>query len=144
MYALHPAVVHFPIALLLLNLLLTLAYLRSGDRFMEQAAYGALMLGWWAALVAIVTGTIAVALEWPLRPGVLVWLNWHAFLALILLLVYGRALLMRRRDPRLLAGPDRRAYLGLLVAGALLVAADGWIGGHLVYRLGLGVDLPAP
>ncbi len=141
MYALHPAVVHFPIALLLLNLLLTWRYLQTRDPFVERCAYGALGLGWWGALAATGTGTIATALEWPLRPDVLGWLNLHALFGLALLVVYGRALLWRRREPDVLQSPARRRYLALLVAGALLVAVDGWIGGHLVYRLGLGVRL---
>jgi uncharacterized membrane protein len=140
LYAIHPAVIHFPIALLLLNLLLTLRYLQTHDDFVERAAYGALVLGWWAALAAVVTGTIATALEWPLEQGLLGWLNAHAVLGFVLLLVYGRALLWRRREPRVLQGAGRNRYLLLLVAGALIVALDGWIGGHLVYRLGLGVD----
>ncbi len=139
MYALHPAIIHFPIALLLLNLLLTLRYLRAPESFTERAAYGALVLGWWATLAGVVSGTLAVALEWPLRPGILDWLNWHAALGLALLIVYGRALLARKRDPDILDGPKRRQYLWALLAGAGLVAIDGWVGGHLVYRLGLGV-----
>ncbi len=139
MYALHPAVVHFPIALLLLNLVLTLRYLWAPDSFTEQAAYGALVLGWWATLAAVATGTIAVALDWPLRSEVLVWVNWHAVLGLALLLVYGRALLLRRRNTALLDGTGRRRYVVMLIVGAGIVAIDGWIGGHLVYRLGLGV-----
>ena len=139
MYALHPAVVHFPIALLLLNLLLTLRCLRTPDSFTERAAYGALVLGWWATLAAIATGTIAVALDWPLRSEVLVWVNWHAVLGLALLIVYGRALLWRRRNPAILAGSERRRYLVMLIVGASIVAIDGWVGGHLVYQLGLGV-----
>ena len=139
MYALHPAVVHFPIALLLLNLLLTLRYLRTPDSFTERAAYGALVLGWWAALAAITTGTIAVALDWPLRPEVLAWVNAHAALGLALLIVYGRALLLRRRNPAILHEPERRRYLVMLILGAGIVAIDGWVGGHLVYQLRLGV-----
>jgi uncharacterized membrane protein len=53
--------------------------------------------------------------------------------------VYGRALLWRRRVPDVLLGPSRGRYLCLLVAGAVVVGLDGWLGGHLVYRLGLGV-----
>ena len=140
LYALHPAVVHFPIALLLLNLALTLQYVRTGDRFVERAAYGALVLGWWGALAAIATGTVAVVLVWPLEVAVVGWLNAHAVLGFALLLVYGRALLWRRRAPDVLDGPGRNRYILALLAGALLVAADGWIGGHLVYRLGLGVN----
>ena len=44
---LHPFATHFPIALLLLNLALTLVYLRRADPFLERSAYGALVIGWW-------------------------------------------------------------------------------------------------
>ena len=140
MYALHPAVVHFPIALLVLNLLLTLRHLRHPDPFVERAAYGALLLGWWGALAAIVTGTGAAALVWPVEANVLPWLNSHAVLGFAVLFVYGRALLRRRRQPDVLAGPGRRPYVLLLLLGTGLLLLDGWIGGHMVYRLGVGVD----
>ena len=58
---LHPFVVHFPIALLLLNFALTVLYLRRGDPFLERAAYGALVIGWWGAFAAVVTGVIELA-----------------------------------------------------------------------------------
>ncbi len=140
MYAIHPAVVHFPIALLLLNLALTLAWLRRPDAFLERAAYGSLVLGWWATLAAVLTGTAATALVWPLSDETLPWVNAHAAAALALLVVYGRVLLIRRRDPDVLAGAQRRTYLALIVLGAFLVALDGWLGGHLVYRLRVGVS----
>ncbi len=140
MYALHPAVVHFPIALLLLNLVLTLRHLRRPDPFGERAAYGALVLGWWGALAAVASGILAAALAWPVEAGVLTWLNSHAVLGFALLVVYGQALLRRRREPDVLAGPGRRPYLLLLLLGAGLLLLDGWIGGHMVYRLGVGVE----
>lgn len=140
MYALHPAVVHFPIALLLLNLVLTLRHLRRPDPFGERAAYGALVLGWWGTLAAVASGILAAALAWPVEPGVLTFLNSHAVLGFALLVVYGRALLRRRREPDVLAGPGRRPYLLLLLLGAGLLLLDGWIGGHMVYRLGVGVE----
>lgn len=140
MYAIHPAIVHFPIALLLLNLALTLAYLRRRDSFVERAAYGALVLGWWSLLAAVLTGTIATALVWPLRDETVPWINAHAAAGIVLLVIYGRALLQRRTDPSVLTGAHRRRYLMLLAAGACLVILDGWIGGHLVYRLKVGID----
>jgi uncharacterized membrane protein len=139
-YALHPAVIHFPIALLVVNLALTFRHLRRPDPFLERAAYGALMLGWWGAAAGVVSGLIAAARAWPVDAGVLTWLNAHAVLGFVLLYVYGQALLRRRRDPRVLEGPRRRGYLSLLIAGALLLLLDGWIGGHMVYRLGVGVE----
>ena len=141
MYALHPAVVHFPIALLLLNGALTLHHMRRPDPFVERAAYGALLLGWWGALAATVTGIAAAALAWPVRPEVLGWLNWHAIAGFGVLIVYGRALVWRRRKPDVLQGPDCRRYALLLLAGAMLIVLDGWLGGHMVYRLGVGVKL---
>jgi uncharacterized membrane protein len=133
-------VIHFPIALLVLNLILTMWHLRWPDPFLERAAYGALLLGWWGAFAGVVTGTIATALVWPVEPGVLTWLNAHAALGFALLYVYGRALLRRRREPGVLNGPGCRGYLLLLITGATLLLLDGWIGGHMVYRLGVGVD----
>ncbi len=139
MYVLHPAIVHFPIALLLVNLLLTWLYLRRADSFYDRAAYGALVLGWWGSVAAIASGTLSAAFEWPVDGSRLTWLNIHAVLGFAILFVYGRALLWRRREPGVLDSPDRRRYLALLVGGALLVAADGWVGGHMVYRLGFGL-----
>lgn len=136
---LHPLVVHFPIALLLLNLVLTFAYLRRPDPFLERSAYGALVIGWWGAFAAIMTGVLDVARAWPLRPEVIGWLNAHFAVGLLVLLVYGRALLLRRRNPAILNGPRCRSYIVLLGLGALLVVLSGWTGGQLVYELGFGV-----
>lgn len=136
---LHPATVHFPIVLLLLNLALTLLYLRRRDPFLERSAYGALIIGWWSALAAILTGTLEIAFNWPLPAEVVGWLNAHAASGLIILVIYGQALLQRRRNPHILDSAQRRIYLGLLSGGAALVLLSGWIGGHLVYALGFGI-----
>ncbi len=135
----HPFVIHFPIALLLLCVALTLAYLRWNDPFLERSAYGALVLGWWGAFAAVATGVLDVARAWPLASEVVGWLNAHAVLGLLVLFVYGRALLLRRRDPHILHGPSRRRYIALLCSGGLLVVLSGWTGGVLVYGLGFGV-----
>ncbi|HEX6289828.1 MAG TPA: DUF2231 domain-containing protein [Herpetosiphonaceae bacterium] len=136
---LHPFFTHFPIALLLLNLALTLMYTRRADPFWERSAYGALVIGWWGLLAAMLTGTLDVALNWPLREDAIGWINAHAALSLLLVLIYGQALLRRRRDPAVLTGPQRRGYLRLLIVGAIFLLVSGWIGGHLVYGLGFGV-----
>jgi uncharacterized membrane protein len=139
-YTIHPAVVHFPIALLLVNAGLTLFTLRRPDPFLERAAYGAMVIGWWGTLAAITTGIISAALEWPVSPEVLPWLNGHAVAGFALLIVYGRAILWRRRDPGVLHGPRASRYVILILLGAALVVLDAWLGGYIVYRLGVGVD----
>jgi uncharacterized membrane protein len=67
------------------------------------------------------------------------WVNAHAAAGLAIVGVYGRVLLLRRRQPGILADARaRRGYLRLLVVGVLLVLLNGWLGGYLVYTLGLG------
>src|SRR5215211_3405360 len=57
MYPFHPLTVHLPIGLLLGNALLTLLYLRRGDRALETSAFHCLWLGWLAGLLALASGT---------------------------------------------------------------------------------------
>ncbi len=144
---LHPATVHFPIALLLVNLLLTLLYLRCGERSLETSAYHCLLIGWCGALLAVLTGGVdawrqVYGADTPRDPALLNRVNIHALLGIAIVWVYGMALLRRRRTPQILDDPQRRmGYLCLLIIGALLVMGGGWLGGQLVYRFGLGVQL---
>lgn len=57
----------------------------------------------------------------------------HALLNLGAVGVYGLSWRARRRGAH-------GAGVGWAVAGGALVSASGWLGGHLSYRLGLGVD----
>ncbi len=145
MYPLHPLTVHFPVALLLANGLLTLLYLRGHGQAFETSAYHCLILGWIGAVVATLSGIWdawqqVYAPEVVVTTGVLNRVNLHAALGLIIVFVYGRALLLRRRQSNILADQQqRRGYLRLLLVGALCVTLTGWLGGQLVYRYGLGV-----
>jgi uncharacterized membrane protein len=145
MYPLHPFTVHFPIALLLANALFTLLYLRRGDQALETSAYHCLVVGWMGALLATVTGAIDAVRQLtgpdvPRDTLLLTWVNAHAAVGVGLVIVYGYALLHRRRHPTILADPHhRRGYLRLLLIGAMLVLLAGWLGGYLVYKLRLGV-----
>ncbi len=145
MYAIHPVTVHFPIALLLVSSLFTLLALRRPAGGWETSAYHCLLVGWLAGVVAVLSGTWDAVrqLTGPdaIRDNTLItWVNIHAFSNLASLAVYGQALLQRRRNPALLADPTARAgYLRLHLIGAVLLLGGGWIGGYLVYQLGLGV-----
>jgi uncharacterized membrane protein len=144
MYPLHPFTVHLPIGLLIGNALLTLLYLRSGDRTFETSAFHCLWLGWLLLLPAIASGTFDAARQLldpanP-RPEALPWVNAHAAVGLALMVVYWQAWQLRRRSPQILDDPGaRRGYLARLALGALLVVMTGWLGGRLVYTLRLGV-----
>jgi uncharacterized membrane protein len=140
-YPLHPLTVHFPIALLLASGLLTWLYLRSGQHAYETSAFHCMALGWLGTLLALLSGAIDAWRQLPLDAA-LGWVNAHAASGLALALVFGQALLQRRRNPAILAsgGPVRRGYLARIALGCGLVVLSGWLGGQLVYELGLGID----
>lgn len=147
MYPLHPFTVHFPVALLLVSGLFTLLAVRRGDGGWDRSAYHCLSVGWLAAVVALLTGLVDIArylvgADGP-RVGELIgWVNAHAFVTLAAVVVYGQALLLRRRRPGILADAAGRAgYLRLHLLGAALLIVGGWLGGHLVYALRIGVGL---
>ena len=145
MYPFHPLTVHLPIGLLLGNALLTMLYLRRGDQAFEASAYHCLWIGWLGALLAIAMGTLDAARQLfsaanP-RGDALGWINAHAIAGLAILVVYWQAWQIRRRNPAVLADAQaRRGYLARLALGVILVVIDGWLGGHLVYSLRLGVQ----
>jgi uncharacterized membrane protein len=142
MILLHPATVHFPIALLLVGTCCTLLSLRYGRQHLETSGFLCLVIGWFTGLVTTVAGLIDAARQvvGPDAPHIaaLGWVNGHAAVAIIALIVFGQALLRHRRNPALLSHPSRNRYLALLVVGSGLVVLAGWLGGHLVYTLGVG------
>lgn len=144
MYTVHPLAVHLPIGLLIGNALLTLLYLRRGDKTHEVAAFHCLWLGTLLLLPAVLSGTYEAVryLFDHARPrtDALGWINAHAIAGVAVLVVYWQAWQRRRRDQELLDKPlVRRGYLFLIACGVVLLVVSGWLGGHMVYSLGIGV-----
>ena len=144
MYPFHALTVHLPIGLLLGNAVLTALYLRRGDPTLEISAYHCLWLGWLGALLAIATGTFDAARQvlsaTNPRGDALGWINAHALAGFAILAIYWQAWQIRRRDPGVLDNRSGRGgYLARLAIGVALLVLDGWLGGHLVYSLRLGV-----
>jgi len=146
---LHPAVVHFPIALLLGGSaagLLYLAGLRRDD--LRVLTWWPLRLGWIGGAVAMLTGLLAQRELPPQAPYTDV-LNNHIGVSWALLVVYAGILYRhwlfsskrRANDPDdLLDLAAARGWLAAaFVAGSILVLADGWLGGELVYTWGVNV-----
>ena len=139
MYPFHPLSVHLPIGLLLGNAALTALYLRRG----ETSAFHCLWLGWLGALLAVALGIFDAArfvLGAGAQGNALAWVNAHGLVGAAILVVYWQAWQMRRRAPGILDDARaRRGYLARLALGVALLMLDGWLGGHLVYSLRLGV-----
>jgi len=133
----HPMTVHFPIALYLLGVLLTLGYLGRGQAELERFAYWSFLLSFLATLVASLVGLIdqsQLALADPRREVI----NSHITAGLALLVLNGLLAYMRFRWPDVLLR-YRWLYLGLMALGVVALLATGWLGGELVYRLQVGV-----
>jgi nitrite reductase/ring-hydroxylating ferredoxin subunit/uncharacterized membrane protein len=125
-HPLHPVLVTVPIGAWTSSLAFDLI----GD---DKAARRLIAMG----CVAAVPTAAAGASDWmstqgPERRVGLV----HALLNYAALGAYGMSWLARRRG--------RRARgVGLSLAGAGLISVSGWLGGHLSYSLGIGVDTTA-
>jgi uncharacterized membrane protein len=146
---LHPATVHFPIALLIVGSLAGLLYLWWRQREeLRVLTWWPLLLGWAAAGIAAFTGLLAQGNLPPQAPFSAT-LNSHITSGLAILLVYGllfyRVWLHRNRrrptDPAdLLDVRTARPWLTLLlILGMTLVTISGWLGGELVYTWGVNV-----
>ena len=137
-HPLHPLAVHFPIALYLLGVLLTMLYLWRRQADYERFAYLSFILSGVAVLVASVVGLIdqsQLALNDPRQETV----NNHITAGVTLLVINGLLIYMRLRWTDVLSR-YRWVYLGLMALGVAAVLVTAWLGGELVYRLGIGVQ----
>jgi nitrite reductase/ring-hydroxylating ferredoxin subunit/uncharacterized membrane protein len=128
-HPLHPAIVAVPIGTWLAASYLDVA----GD---EQARASARRLIGVGVLAALPVATTGVS-DWldtdgaERRVGVAHWaLNYTA------VSLYAGSWLARRRG-------HHSTGVGLALGGAALVSAAGWLGGHLAYAMGVGVDTTA-
>jgi len=134
-HPLHPALVHFPIALLLSATVADLAWMAGYFRDPHFAAVlmaSGLVMG----LVAMGAGLIDFAkldeavVPHALRHMAAVGMAW---------LGYGVALYLRR-DVLFGAATIEPISLALSAASAFVLALGGWLGGRLVYTFGAGVN----
>ncbi len=154
---LHPATVHFPIALLLVGSLLALIHLfRRPVADLRLTIWLLLGLGWLGGAVAVLTGLLA-QVDLPPDAPYRAMLNFHIGTGLAVLLLYGFLLYrgwlyrgakaqkarQKRGDPTadLLDDAGARGWIAaVVVLGALLIVATGWYGGQLVYQFGVNVQ----
>ncbi|GAC1639127.1 MAG: DUF2231 domain-containing protein [Herpetosiphon sp.] len=140
----HPALIHFPIALLLVGIGLYASSMRWQDRLLDRMAYWSLVGGWWGSVVAVASGLVVAAVQWPYSDGTLVWINGHAIASLVLLWLAGQSVLLAKRVKSVTHSPQRRRFLLLLGLTGVLVIVTAWLGGHLVYSLHVGVTPTVP
>ncbi len=131
---LHPRLVHFPVALLLVGSLLLLVSLRWPRNALRQSGWLNLLLGWVALFPAILTG-LADQGALPDTPTVEQVLNRHITGGIALLAIYGYVLYERLRAPHVLDTKARYRVGALLLVGLVVLLITGDLGGQLAYEL---------
>lgn len=138
---LHPAVVHFPIALTLVALLLEALARHPRGRALEPAAAVLVVLAALGAIATVVTGDIAHDSA-VVPPAARELIGRHeelgeiAMWALVVLAVARLALARFGRH----RGAAAWLYLVLLAGAAGTVGYNGHLGGQAVFRHGVGTD----
>ena len=146
--ALHPLIVHFPIALLMVApILVIVGLLVKGRRPFLASALLLMVLGTAGAWLAVATGNSAGELAERL-PGVKAVLERHEDMAettrtvfTVLTLVFGSLVTvpwaLRREPPRLVRLGAHAAFLAIYAGALVYLANTAHQGGRLVHELGV-------
>ena len=126
----------FPLGLLATAVIFDIIYLTGGNPAFPTASFYMIAAGVIGGLAAALFGFI----DWLALPN-----NsraksiggWHGIGNVVIVTLFAISWLMRRDNPNFI--PDSFALL-LSFAGVGLALITGWIGGELVYRLGVAVD----
>ncbi len=137
-HPIHPMLVVFPIGLYITSFVFDLVYLSTGVPFWFRMAY-------WTILIGLV-GNVAAAI-----PGFLDYLTlppntetrqigtYHMGIGVALAILYFANLLLREWG---IVTESQRPWgvVILNLVGVLLIGLQGWLGGELVYRHGVGLE----
>lgn len=134
-HPLHPMLIVFPLGLLVTSVVFD--GLARFTKKPDHAATAHKLIG--AGLLGGVLAAASGLVDWAAIPsgtrakriGA-----WHGGGNALLLALFGLSWKLRRADPQ---NPPRSA-LALSLAGLLLGNVTAWLGGELVYRLGVGID----
>lgn len=136
-WELHPALVHFPIALLLSGVVLDLYGWRTKREDLSRVAYGLLVAGVIMGLVTALSGVLAYYTVPAHTEAAHERMTWHIWIQSIAMGVFGLMCLLRWKRRKSLVAP-RALFLG--VSAAVLLIVGSYLGAWIVYRGGAGVD----
>lgn len=135
-HPIHPMLIVFPLGLLATAVIFDILYLIFGNRSLPTASYYMIAAGVLGGLLAAIFGFI----DWLALPNGSRAKNiglWHGIGNVVITGLFAVSWLLRGNNVDFI--PDGLALL-LSFAGTALALITAWIGGELVYRLGVGVD----
>lgn len=131
----HPSLIHFPIAALLMLVGSDLGYWITGDPFWARASLWLAGVGTLVGALSGLAGSIDLITVARIRRLVTAWA--HGLLAIMMLSLAAFNLLLRLDDPVAHLLPWG-LYISLLTAA--LIQITGALGAQLVYEYAIGVD----
>jgi uncharacterized membrane protein len=126
----------FPIGLFATAVIFDILYLATGNPVLATVSFYMIAAGVVGGLLAAIFGLI----DWLALPnnsrakGIG---GWHGVGNVVIVVLFAVSWLLRGNNPNFV--PDTFALV-LSFAGVALALITAWIGGELVYRLGVGVD----
>lgn len=135
MIQLHPSVVHFPIALLILSVLLDGAGVIFRRASLTQAGFSTLVIGGLTAAMAVLTGPEHDARDAAAQTI----LHRHELFAALTVFCCLAMVGMRLGNVEGLYGTGAIGYLALGIVCIACIVLTGYFGGQMVYEHGVGV-----
>lgn len=135
-HSVHPMLIVYPLGLLSMAVIFDILHLIFGNRLLPTASYYMIAAGVLGGLLAAIFGFI----DWLALPNNTRAKNiglWHGLGNVVIVGLFAVSWFLRGNNVDF--APDGFALI-LSFAGAALALITGWIGGELVYRLGVGVD----
>lgn len=135
-HPIHPMLVVFPLGLLTTALVFDILYLVTGNLTFPTVSYYLIVAGVIGGLLAAIFGTI----DWlglPANTRAKTIGLWHGLGNFVIVVFFAVSWFLRRDNADFV--PDSFAMF-LSFAGVALALVTAWLGGELVYRLGVSVD----
>jgi uncharacterized membrane protein len=132
----HPMLIVYPLGLLSMAVIFDILYLIFNNRLLPTASYYMIAAGVLGGLLAAIFGFI----DWLALPNNSRAKNiglWHGLGNVLIVGLFAVSWFLRGSNADFV--PDSLAML-LSFAATALALVTAWIGGELVYRLGVGVD----
>ena len=135
-HPIHPMLIVFPAGLFTSTVIMDILYLIFGNPVLATVAFYMMIIGVVGGLLAAVFGFI----DWSGLPNDSRAKNiglWHGLGNFVIVVLFAASWFLRRDTVNFV--PSALAMI-LSFGGILLALVTLWIGGELVYRLGVGVD----
>lgn len=145
--SLHPKIIHFPIAFLLIYVLLEITGVLTKKEFYTKSAHLFLLFGVLAAVAAVITGNQAadIALKWKDKGAIIPsgLISEHEEYATITLWYFTALLILRTfySIKKKFNGFVQYVFILFAIIGAFLIYETGDHGGRLVYNHGVGTEM---